>query len=44
MGLIRAVSDKLVVLNFGSVLAQGEPNEVLSRADVVEAYLGVGAA
>ena len=44
MGLVRAVSDKLVVLNFGAVLAQGEPNEVLSRADVVEAYLGVGAA
>ena len=44
MGLIRAVSDKLVVLNFGSVLAQGDPDEVLDRADVVEAYLGVGAA
>lgn len=44
MGLIRAVADKLVVLNFGSVLAQGDPDEVLDRADVVEAYLGVGAA
>lgn len=43
MGLIRAISDHLVVLNFGSVLAQGQPHDVLGQQHVVDAYLGVKA-
>ncbi|MFL4473144.1 ABC transporter ATP-binding protein [Paeniglutamicibacter sp. MACA_103] len=43
MGLIRSVADHLVVLNFGSVLAEGEPEKVLARQEVIDAYLGVKA-
>jgi branched-chain amino acid transport system ATP-binding protein len=32
---------RIIVLDFGHKIADGKPEEVLSRADVVEAYLGV---
>ena len=32
---------RIIVLDFGHKIADGKPQEVLSRADVVEAYLGV---
>lgn len=41
MGLIRSIADNLVVLNFGSVLAEGEPATVLGQQHVIDAYLGV---
>ncbi len=40
MNLVSGVCDRLTVLNFGTVLAQGETNEVLKRPEVVRAYLG----
>lgn len=40
MELIRELSDHLIVLDSGALLAQGKPEEVLARKDVVEAYLG----
>ncbi len=40
MDLIRELSDYLYVLDSGQMLAAGNPEEVLSRKDVVEAYLG----
>ena len=40
MDLIRELSDHLYVLDAGQLLAEGNPGEVLSRKDVVEAYLG----
>ncbi|KKW44140.1 MAG: Monosaccharide-transporting ATPase [Parcubacteria group bacterium GW2011_GWA2_56_7] len=40
MELIRELSDHLVVMDAGRVLAQGEPDGVLARGDVIEAYLG----
>lgn len=40
MELIRELSDHLIVLDSGMLLAQGKPEEVLARKDVVEAYLG----
>jgi branched-chain amino acid transport system ATP-binding protein len=36
MGLCREIT----VLNFGSVIARGTPDEVRARAEVIEAYLG----
>jgi branched-chain amino acid transport system ATP-binding protein len=40
MRVVVGVCDRAVVLNFGEVLAQGPPREVLNNQQVIEAYLG----
>jgi branched-chain amino acid transport system ATP-binding protein len=40
MGLVLGVCDKVVVLDFGRVIACGTPDEVRRNRKVVEAYLG----
>jgi branched-chain amino acid transport system ATP-binding protein/neutral amino acid transport system ATP-binding protein len=40
MDLIRQLSDYVFVLDSGKLLAQGKPNEVLAKPEVIEAYLG----
>lgn len=40
MDLIRALCDRLYVMDSGELLAEGLPNQVLARKDVLEAYLG----
>lgn len=40
MDIIRELSDYVIVLDSGKVIAEGIPKEVLSQANVVEAYLG----
>lgn len=40
MRVVTELATKLVVLNQGELLAAGEPREVMSREDVVSAYLG----
>ena len=40
MKLVSGICEKLTVLNFGQVLAQGETSEVLNNPEVIKAYLG----
>ena len=40
MSLVNRVSDRVLALNYGKVLATGKPAEVQSHPDVVAAYLG----
>lgn len=42
--LISSISDRLIALDRGEVLATGSPAEVLTHPDVVESYLGNNAA
>jgi branched-chain amino acid transport system ATP-binding protein len=42
MGLVMDISDHVVVLNFGKVIARGLPAEVAANEEVVRAYLGAG--
>ena len=40
MDLIRELSDTVVVMDSGELLAEGRADHVLSKPEVVEAYLG----
>lgn len=44
MSFVRALAERAVVLDFGSVLASGMTEEVLADEQVVTAFLGTGAA
>jgi branched-chain amino acid transport system ATP-binding protein len=40
MNLVRQVSDRVMALNYGKVLALGSPEEVQTHPEVVRAYIG----
>jgi branched-chain amino acid transport system ATP-binding protein len=40
MGLIMDVADRVVVLDFGRVVAIGEPDSIKTNPDVIRAYVG----
>ena len=40
MDIVRELPDHIIVLDSGTLLAEGDVDEVLSSEEVIEAYLG----
>src|SRR6202012_1042572 len=43
MGFVMDLADRVVVLDFGTKIAEGTPEAIKKNPDVIKAYLGVAA-
>ena len=39
---LMKIADRIIVLNFGTIIADGKPDVIVNNPHVIEAYLGVG--
>jgi branched-chain amino acid transport system ATP-binding protein len=40
MGVVMDIADRMVVLDFGNKIAEGNPTEIKANPQVIKAYLG----
>jgi branched-chain amino acid transport system ATP-binding protein len=40
MRFVMGLCDRVAVLNFGRIIAEGEPDQIINNQEVIEAYLG----
>jgi len=40
MGVVMDLADRIIVLDFGRIIAEGTPDQIMNNPDVIAAYLG----
>jgi branched-chain amino acid transport system ATP-binding protein len=40
MRFVMGLCDRIAVLNFGRIIAEGSPDQIKNNQEVIEAYLG----